>query len=139
MRDESYSSTHPPLPPTTEDHRVDWLRLLRSRRVGPTTFWRLMNEHGSAAAAIEALPDVARAAGVEKYEACPRGVAEAELAAGRRAGAWLLCRGEPGYPSDLAELPDAPPLRSFAFFASSGRRSCSGAARGGAAAGWPSQ
>ena len=69
-----------------------------------------MNEHGSAAAAIEALPDVARAAGVEKYEACPRGVAEAELAAGRRAGAWLLCRGEPGYPSDLAELPDAPPL-----------------------------
>ncbi|MCR9273427.1 MULTISPECIES: DNA-processing protein DprA [Mameliella] len=110
MRDESYSSTHPPLPPTTEDHRVDWLRLLRSRRVGPTTFWRLMNEHGSAAAAIDALPDVARAAGVEKYEACPRGVVEAELAAGHRAGAWLLCRGEPGYPSDLAELPDAPPL-----------------------------
>jgi DNA processing protein len=69
-----------------------------------------MNEHGSAAAAIDALPDVARAAGVEKYEACPRGVAEAELAAGHRAGAWLLCRGEPGYPSDLAELPDAPPL-----------------------------
>ncbi|OWV48321.1 DNA-processing protein DprA [Mameliella alba] len=110
MRDESYSSTHPPLPPTTEDHRVDWLRLLRSRRVGPTTFWRLMNEHGSAAAAIDVLPDVARAAGVEKYEACPRGVAEAELAAGHRAGAWLLCRGEPGYPPDLAELPDAPPL-----------------------------
>ncbi|WP_305970964.1 MULTISPECIES: DNA-processing protein DprA [unclassified Mameliella] len=110
MRDESYSSTHPPLPPTTEDHRVDWLRLLRSRRVGPTTFWRLMNEHGSAAAALDALPDVARAAGVEKYQACPLGVAEAELAAGRRAGAWLLCRGEPGYPLDLAELPDAPPL-----------------------------
>ncbi|WP_420324482.1 DNA-processing protein DprA [Mameliella sp.] len=110
MRDESYSSTHPPLPPTTEDHRVDWLRLLRSRRVGPTTFWRLMNEHGSAAAALDALPDVARAAGVEKYQACPRGVAEAELAAGHRAGAWLLCRGEPGYPLDLAELPDAPPL-----------------------------
>lgn len=69
-----------------------------------------MNEHGSAAAALDALPDVARAAGVEKYQACPLGVAEAELAAGRRAGAWLLCRGEPGYPLDLAELPDAPPL-----------------------------
>ncbi|MBY6162959.1 DNA-processing protein DprA [Mameliella alba] len=110
MRDESYSSTHPPLPPTTEDHRVAWLRLLRSRRVGATTFWRLLNEHGSAEAAIDALPGVARAAGVENYEACPPQVVQAELAAGHRAGAWLICRGDADYPDDLANLSDAPPV-----------------------------
>ena len=110
MRDESYSSTHPPLPPTTEDLRVDWLRLLRSRRVGVTTFWRLLAEHGSARAALDALPDVARAAGVAKYEVCPQQVVEAELAAGRRAGARLICLGEAGYPPDLAQISDAPPL-----------------------------
>ncbi len=89
---------------------MDWLRLLRSRRVGPTTFWRLLAEHGSAKAALEALPEVARAAGVDKYDCCPIGVVEAELAAGRRIGAWLICRGEPDYPEDLADISDAPPI-----------------------------
>lgn len=87
-----------------------WLRLLRSRRVGPATFWRLLGEHGSAEAAIEALPDVARAAGVEKYEPCPIGVVEAELAAAAHVGAWLICRGEPEYPVELADISDAPPI-----------------------------
>ncbi|WP_273522855.1 DNA-processing protein DprA [Rhodosalinus sediminis] len=86
-----------------------WLRLLRSRRVGPATFHRLMGEHGSAEAALAALPGVARAAGVEDYRPCPPGVAEAELAAGRAAGARLLLHGRPGYPAALLDLPDAPP------------------------------
>ncbi|RBI86579.1 DNA-protecting protein DprA [Rhodosalinus halophilus] len=103
------TSTHPILPPTTEDDSVAWLRLLRSRRVGPATFHRLMGEHGSAAAALEALPEVARAAGVDDYTACPEGVALAELAAGRRAGARLLLHGHPDYPAALMHMPDAPP------------------------------
>ncbi len=109
MAGNSVSSTHPPLPHTQEDDAVAWLRLLRSRRVGPATFHRLMAEHGSATAALDALPEVARAAGVEDYRPCPRGVAEAELAAGRAAGARLLRHGHPGYPAALADLPDAPP------------------------------
>ncbi|WP_420541347.1 hypothetical protein, partial [Planktotalea frisia] len=32
-----HSSTHPLLPPATEEERIDWLRLLRSRRVGIAT------------------------------------------------------------------------------------------------------
>ena len=40
-------STHPLTPPLTEEEWSSWLRLLRSRRVGVTTFYRLMNEHGS--------------------------------------------------------------------------------------------
>ena len=110
MTEHSHSSTHPPLPPTTEDDRVSWLRLLRSRRVGPTTFWRLISEHGSTAAALDALPEVARAAGVERYAVCPEGVALAEMKAGRAAGAHLLFAGAADYPHRLLDLSDAPPF-----------------------------
>ncbi|MBC56133.1 MAG: DNA-protecting protein DprA [Confluentimicrobium sp.] len=105
-----YSSTHPLAPPTQEEDLVAWLRLIRSRRVGATTFFRLMAEHGSADAALAALPALARSAGVEQYGACPRDDALRELAAGRAAGARLIAFGTPGYPAALADIPDPPPL-----------------------------
>jgi DNA processing protein len=110
MTDAKDSSTHPPLPPTTEEDRVSWLRLLRSRRVGPTTFHRLLTEHGSACAALAALPDIARAAGVDNYTPCPEGVARAEIAAALAGGARMLCAGAPDYPAALRDLTDAPPI-----------------------------
>jgi DNA processing protein len=93
-----------------EDDRIDRLRLVRSRRVGAVTFHRLIAEHGSARAALAALPAIARAAGVEEYEICPMGVIQAELKQGRALGARLLTHGEPGYPAALAVVPDAPPI-----------------------------
>lgn len=105
-----FSSTHPLAPPTREETVVAWLRLIRSRRVGPATFYRLMGEHGSAAAALDALPDVAKAAGVTKYASWSEEAAQDELKAGRAIGAKLLFRGGPDYPADLAELSDAPPI-----------------------------
>ena len=77
-------------PPAGAGDRLDWLRLIRSRRVGPQTFHRLMAEHGTAAAALEALPGIAAASGLTGYEACPEGVARAEAAAARAAGARML-------------------------------------------------
>ncbi|MFN3208441.1 MAG: DNA-processing protein DprA [Roseovarius sp.] len=110
MSEDTHPSTHPLLPPTTEDDRVSWLRLLRSRRVGPATFHRLMSEHGSAQAALEALPGVARAAGVDGYAPCPVEVARAEIRDGTAIGARLIFRGGDDYPATLAETPDAPPF-----------------------------
>ncbi len=110
MSAQPYSSTHPLLPPTTEDARADWLRLLRSRRVGIATFYRLLGEHGSASAALMALPDVALKAGLTKYTPCPMEVVQKELHAGNQIGAKLVCRGESAYPALLAEIPDAPPM-----------------------------
>ncbi len=110
MTAEYISSTHPPLPPTTEDDRFAWLRLLRSRRVGVTTFHRLMAEHGTAQNALAALPEVARQAGLDAYEICPPSVIQAELKAAKAADARLLCLGEPDYPALLATLSDAPPM-----------------------------
>ncbi|MEM1075901.1 MAG: DNA-processing protein DprA [Pseudomonadota bacterium] len=109
-RDFDPSSTHPPLPPTSEDEQFSRLRLLRSRRVGITTYKRLLTEHGTAQNALAALPEVARAAGVESYEVCPEAVIQAELNAARAAGARLVPEGTSSYPSALSELEDAPPF-----------------------------
>ncbi|MCP5038375.1 MAG: DNA-protecting protein DprA [Rhodobacteraceae bacterium] len=83
---------------------------MRSRRVGVATFFRLMNEHRSAQAALEALPEVARAAGVQKYQLCPLAVIENEMKAARFAGARLVAFGSSEYPTALADIPDPPPL-----------------------------
>ncbi len=104
------SSTHPPLPPTTEDIRFSHLRLLRSSRVGPSTYHRLIAAHGSAEAALQALPQIAAEAGLPNYEICPEPVIAAELKAGRKARATLLVYGHAGYPAALMDHPEAPPL-----------------------------
>ncbi|MEO0401947.1 MAG: DNA-processing protein DprA [Pseudomonadota bacterium] len=109
-KDTHPSSTHPPLPPTSEDDQFSCLRLLRSRRVGISTYQRLLIEHGTAQNALAALPEVARAAGVSKYQICPEGVVHAELKAGRAAGARLVAQGMPDYPDTLRDLKDAPPF-----------------------------
>ncbi|WP_037310688.1 DNA-processing protein DprA [Ruegeria halocynthiae] len=110
MTEEQLSSNHPTLPPTTEEDRFSWLRLLRSRKVGPTTFRRLLREHGSAQNALAALPEMARAAGIKGYEICPSGVIEAELKAAKAANAQLLCLGSADFPDALNDLSDAPPM-----------------------------
>ena len=109
MTVDRHPSTHPPLPPTTEDDRISWLRLLRSRRVGPSTFYRLLAEHGDVQSALAAVPELARQAGAKDYTPCPTGVVEAELREAEKFGARLICRGDPSYPWLLAEIPDAPP------------------------------
>ena len=110
MSEQTLSSNHPLLPPTTEDERATWLRLLRSRRVGISTFYRLLGEHGSAKDALSALPDIASKAGLSKYQVCSESLVFAELKAGAQCGARLVCNGEAAYPDLLAEIPDAPPM-----------------------------
>lgn len=105
-----FSYPTPFTPPTTEEDELSSLRLARSRRVGATTFHRLLKDHGSAAAALDALPALARAAGSSDYLPCPMALAQAERDAGRRAGARLLLPGQSDYPADLRDFADAPPV-----------------------------
>lgn len=96
--------------PATAAERLAWLRLTRSRRVGPQTFLRLMRAYGSASAALAALPKIAAEAGARGYAPCPAEVAEAEWAAAETAGARPLLLGAADYPPLLALLADPPPL-----------------------------
>ncbi len=59
---------------------------------------------------MAALPDVARAAGIDDYKICPEGVVDAELRAGRAAGAVLLTGAALAFPAALHDIPDAPPV-----------------------------
>ena len=96
--------------PRSEAGQIDWLRLTRSRAVGPATFIRLIREHGSAAAAIDALPRRAAEAGVRDYAPAARSVIDAEWQAAASAGARPLLLGAPDYPPLLATIPDPPPF-----------------------------
>jgi DNA processing protein len=94
----------------TEAERLDRLRLIRSDNVGPRTFRSLLDHCGSARAALEQLPELARRGGRRDLRICSKDEARAELSASHKLGIRLLAPGETGYPSRLATLDDAPPL-----------------------------
>ena len=101
------------MPPRALDpqERLDWLRLARTETIGPITFYAMLRRFGSAAAALEALPRLARKSErARPVAACSRAEAEAELLALGRFGARILCWGEPEYPEALAAIEDAPPV-----------------------------
>lgn len=92
------------------DDGLAWLRLARSRNVGPRTFAKLLARFGTAARALGALPEIAAGAGLKGYEAAPLAMVETEWEAAARCGATLLRLGADGYPVALADIPDPPPV-----------------------------
>ena len=93
----------------SDRQRLDWLRLIRSESIGPRSFRSLMNRFGGAAAALDALPDLARQAG-RTIRICPAGEAERELGGLSRQGGRFIALGEAGYPVPLQAIDSAPPL-----------------------------
>jgi DNA processing protein len=95
----------------SDEQRLQWLRLSRSENVGPATFRDLVNHYGTAAAALEALPELARRGGIaSRIRVCSEREAEREMEAARRAGARFVGVGEPDYPPLLRGLDQPPPL-----------------------------
>jgi DNA processing protein len=94
----------------TDEQRLDWLRLIRSERVGPRTFRALVNQFGGARAALEALPDLARRAGRLTIKVASRAEAEREFENLARLGARLVAQGESDYPRPLLAVDTSPPL-----------------------------
>lgn len=93
----------------TDQQRFDWLRLIRTEGVGPRTFRSLVNRFGGAGAALQALPDLARAAG-RAVSLAPVSDVEREVEQSRRLGVRFVALGEPSYPVALAATQTAPPL-----------------------------
>src|SRR4051812_37478318 len=92
-----------------DKERLAWLRLARSHGLGVVTIRDLVAHFGSAAAALEALPDLAARGGrARPMRLCSQADAEAELAALDRLGARLIARPESDYPEALAAIEDAP-------------------------------
>lgn len=101
---------HEPADLTPAD-TLDRLRLARAEGVGPVAYRRLLARYTTAAAALDALPGLARAGGRQSPPAIPSPAEAArERDATLRFGAWLIFVGQPEYPPLLALLDDAPPM-----------------------------
>ncbi len=84
------------------------LRLARTDKVGPVTFRQLLDRFGTAARALDALPDLMR-----RGEGRPLPDAEriqAEMEAGDRIGARLIVLGDEAFPEMLAAVDPPPPV-----------------------------
>ncbi len=91
--------------------KLSWLRLIRCVNVGAVTFWALLDEFGTASAALDALPDLSRRGGRGSALRIPTvAEAEAELERAGAIGAALFAAGEDGYPPLLARVEVPPPL-----------------------------
>lgn len=96
----------------SDEQRLDWLRLIRSERIGPRTFRALVNQFGGAGAALDALPALARRTGRAALKITTRAEALREIEASARLGARFIALGEPDYPRTLLAIDTAPPLVS---------------------------
>jgi DNA processing protein len=93
----------------TGGERSDWLRLSRTRGIGPITFFHLLERYGSAAAALDDLPALARkAGGRHEIKAPSQSDIGHEIEAASAIGAIHLAACEPDYSACLAAI-DAPP------------------------------
>ncbi len=116
---------HAPRRPLSDDERLDWLQLIRSRNVGPIGFHQLLRRFDTAGAALEALPELARRAGsARSVRVANRDTAEREVDAAHRVGARLIASIEPDYPEPLAAIEDAPPIIAVKGDIALAHRSC---------------
>ncbi|MDB5505774.1 MAG: dprA [Devosia sp.] len=93
--------------------KLAWLRLIRTGNVGPVTFRQLLKRFGSAEAALEALPTLARGAGLANPRIPSRSAAEDEIAGLIKLGGRFVASCEAEYPPLLHHISGAPPLLSI--------------------------
>lgn len=95
----------------SDRQRLNWLRLIRTENIGPVAFRDLILFCGSAANAIERLPDLnIRGGGSRPVRVSSLDDAERELEAIEHMGARLVGMGEPDYPQQLKNCEAPPPL-----------------------------
>lgn len=88
------------------------IRLLRSPGIGPVSYFQLLRRFGDAAAALEALPELA-ARGGARYRPVSLERVEAEIARLHAAGGQYLFHDSPAYPRLLAALDTPPPVLTW--------------------------
>jgi DNA processing protein len=89
--------------------QVARLRLIRTDKIGPITYFQLLTRFGSAQAALDAIPELAARGGGRPPTLASAGDAEREIAQVARLGARHLFLGVAPYPALLAEIETAPP------------------------------
>ena len=91
------------------DDQIARLRLIRSDNIGPITYLQLIARFGSAAAAIDAIPDLAARGGGKAPKLASPDQVRREMDRVAELGARYLFLGQGLYPALLAEIEAAPP------------------------------
>ena len=93
--------------------RGAWLRLIRTRRVGPHSFWSLLDRFETAQAALAALPELSRQGGAKQpLQPFAADLAEQEYRTLRDLGGHLLVAVDGVFPPLLRQINDPPPVLS---------------------------
>ena len=85
------------------------LRLIRTHGIGPVGYRQLLARYGTAEAALDALPMLARRGGGQAPRVPALSDITAEMTRTERLGARYLFLGDVDYPRPLAEIDNAPP------------------------------
>lgn len=96
--------------PQSTPELIDWLRLIRSQNIGPHTFWGLLSKYGSAAEALQALPELARQRNRKTVKLAAENDAVRELEQIEKYGAKPVAVGQTSYPHLLAQVDSPPPV-----------------------------
>lgn len=94
---------------TNENKLIDWLRLTRTPRIGPNTFWQFMRHYGAADRVIAALQTLD---GLAPQRVLSADDVEKEIVQHQKKGLVLLPAFSPLFPESLKRLSDCPPVLS---------------------------
>ncbi|WP_343346822.1 DNA-processing protein DprA [Sphingomicrobium sp. XHP0239] len=97
---------------TSNPNRIDAIRLIRSQRIGPVSYRRLIERFGTPGAALEAIPDLAQRGRGRPPKLASEAEARREAEAVDRLGARHVIVGDADYPLLLSRIEDAPPVLS---------------------------
>lgn len=93
-----------------DSHDAAKLRLARSHNIGPVTYAQLLERFGTAEAALDAIPDLARRGGGRTPKLADPRIVETEMAEVERLGASYIFLHGDDYPAGLAQIQTAPPV-----------------------------
>lgn len=85
------------------DNLLPFLRLIRSPKVGPMTFWQLLQKYGDAGEALKRI----------EGPVCSQEQAEGEIEAHHRGNFQLISYWDKRFPDLLKQIPDCPPMLSI--------------------------
>lgn len=95
-----------------KNEKIARLRLIRSDKIGPSAFWKIINMYGSAEQAIKSFEKVKKKLGCG--ELFDNEKLNAEIKFLKEIEARLIFFEDPLYPPLLRNIPDPPPLLTFA-------------------------
>ena len=94
----------------SQTDREAWLRLSRTRRVGPITFYKLLERFGTPSEALAAVPKLSTRGGRDPLRPPGRDKALQEREAVHKLGGHMLFSCDARYPETLRQTPDPAPV-----------------------------